>query len=84
MRALALIRCFEIIGEAAVAVSAETKDANPQVPWRPMIAVRNRLIHAYFAIDFTVVLETAHHDLPPLIAAVEAIVTADFEAPSGL
>ena len=77
MRALALTRCFEIIGEAAVSLSAETKASQSQVPWRLLVAMRNRLIHAYFDVDLTVLLDTAHQDLPPLIAEVEAILAGD-------
>jgi uncharacterized protein with HEPN domain len=39
--------------------------------------MRNRLIHAYFDIDLDIVWNTVAHDLPPLIAALEALATAD-------
>lgn len=82
MRTLALTRCFEIIGEAAAAVSAETRDAHPQIPWRILIAMRNRLIHAYFDVNLMVVLDTAHHDLPPLIVSLETLLAgASFPPP---
>ena len=44
---LALVKCIEIIGEAAK-VSAETRASAPQTPWSDIIGMRNRLIHAYF------------------------------------
>ena len=74
MRALALTRCVEIIGEAASSVSSEYKVAHPELPWRIMAAMRNRLIHAYFDVDLKVVLATAHQDLPPLIALLDQLL----------
>lgn len=52
---LALLRALEILGEAASRVSAETREANPQIPWREVVSTRNRLIHAYFDIDLDIV-----------------------------
>ncbi len=72
MRTLALTRCFEIVGEAAVAVSPETKEAHPDIPWRTLIAMRNRLIHAYMSVDTAILLSTTHHDLPLLVDALSA------------
>jgi len=45
MLELALIRLVEIIGEAATRVGSEMKSSNPQVPWREIIGMRNRLTH---------------------------------------
>ena len=49
--ALAIVKCIEIIGEAAARVTAETRDAHPEVPWKAIVGMRNRLIHGYFEID---------------------------------
>ena len=72
--ALALIRCIEIIGEAATRVSAELKIGHPEVPWADIIGMRNRLVHAYFEIDLVRVCDTLSADLPPLSRQLEAIV----------
>lgn len=82
MRALALTRCIEIIGEAASSVSPEYKAAHPELPWKVMTAMRNRLIHAYFEVDLKVILATAHHDLPPLVALLDQLL-ADVSEPPG-
>src|SRR4051794_6121099 len=58
MLLLALVKCIEIIGEAASRVSDELRDANPQIPWRQIIATRNRLIHGYFNINPRIVWNT--------------------------
>ena len=69
--ALAIIKDVEIIGEAASRVSAETRGRHRSIPWQPIIAMRNRLIHAYFDIDFDQVWSAVTLDLPPLIDALE-------------
>jgi uncharacterized protein with HEPN domain len=74
--ALALIRCIEIIGEAASRVSAEVKAGHPEVPWADIVGMRNRLVHAYFEIDLAMVCDTLTVDLPPLIAQLEATFTS--------
>jgi uncharacterized protein with HEPN domain len=71
---LALIRCIEIIGEAASRVGAELKAGHPEVPWADIVGMRNRLVHAYFEIDLARVCDTLAADLPPLIAQLEAIL----------
>jgi uncharacterized protein with HEPN domain len=72
MLARALVNCLEIVGEAASRVSAVTRSRIDAVPWRAIIGMRNRLIHAYFDIDKNIVWETVTSnltDLEPLLAA---------------
>jgi uncharacterized protein with HEPN domain len=64
MKVLAVVRCFEIIGEAAAMVSEETKLNNPLVEWRELKDFRNRLIHHYFGIDYETVWLIIKTDLP--------------------
>lgn len=71
--ALALVKCIEIVGEAASKVSEACRQAYPQVPWATIVAMRNRLIHAYFDIDLDRVWDTITDDLPPLLAKLEQI-----------
>jgi uncharacterized protein with HEPN domain len=73
---LALVKCIEIIGEAAAKVSAQTRASTPQIPWSDIIGMRNRLIHAYFDVDVNRVSDTLAHDLPPLIACLESVVAS--------
>lgn len=63
----AVIRWIQMIGEALTHVSAETRDANPAVPWREAAAMRNRTIHGYFDIDLDVVWSAAEVDIPSLV-----------------
>ncbi len=69
-----LVRCIEIIGEAAPGISQDCRDTNPGVPLREITAMRNRLIHGYFDIDLDRVWDTMQVDLPPLLSAIEDIL----------
>ena len=51
----AVIRNLEIIGEAANRVSSQTQELHPEIPWRQMIGMRNRLVHDYGHIDRAIV-----------------------------
>lgn len=72
--ARASARTIEIVGEAAAQVSRETREAFSEVPRREIVAMRNRLIHAYFDIDYEVSWKTLVEDLPPLSRQLEAIL----------
>jgi uncharacterized protein with HEPN domain len=71
---LSLVRLLEIIGEAARGISQEFRDSHPALPWKTMIGMRDRLIHAYFDVNLDVVWQTVTEDLPPLIAQLKKIV----------
>ncbi len=60
----AVIRKLEIIGEAARYVPDWIRERYPDVPWRSMIGMRNRLIHAYFGVDYKLVWDTIKVELP--------------------
>lgn len=69
--AAALERFVEIIGEAASRVSDERKAAAPDIPWRQIVGMRNRLIHGYGAVDRDVLWDVVHDDLPDLAAKLQ-------------
>ena len=62
--ASAVIRKFEIIGEASRNIPDEVKMKHPEVPWKEMSGMRDRLIHAYFGVDYTLVWFTVKNRLP--------------------
>lgn len=72
MRSRAVVKSIEIIGEAASQVSQATRDQLTAIPWRDVITMRHRLVHAYFDIRYDVVWSTVYDDLPPLVTALEA------------
>ncbi|TAJ12771.1 MAG: DUF86 domain-containing protein [Planctomycetota bacterium] len=74
LQTLGIIRLLEVIGEAANAVSAQFKAAHPEVPWRQMVGLRNRLIHAYFDVNLDIVWDTMQGDIPALIRVLEPLV----------
>jgi len=71
--ALALVKTIEIIGEAAIKVTPETRDLLPEIPWPAVVAMRHRLIHAYYEIDLDRVWDTVTEDLPPLVRALSEV-----------
>ena len=71
---LSLVRLLEVIGEASRGISREFREAHPEVAWKKMIGMRDRLIHGYFDINLDVVWQSVTEDLPPLIAQMEKIV----------
>lgn len=70
-----VIREFEVLGEAAGKVSQKTKELYPQLPWRQLVGMRNRLIHAYFDIDHDVVWKTVKNYLPSFQRQLEEIIS---------
>jgi uncharacterized protein with HEPN domain len=70
----AILRCFDVIGEAARAMSPEAKAAYPAIPWPFMVGMRNRVIHEYHRVDLAMVYRTVRDDLPGLIGQVRAIL----------
>jgi uncharacterized protein with HEPN domain len=70
----AVIRNLEIIGEAAGKLPSEFKKKHPQVPWRKMIGLRNRVAHEYFGIDIEILWTTIHYDLPYLKKEVKKLI----------
>lgn len=74
--ALALVRLIEIVGEAAKNVSAPTRDAHPDLPWREMAGARDRLIHGYHDVDLDQVWVIVSQDLPVLVAQLEHLLAA--------
>lgn len=68
---LAVVKCVEIIGGAAAHVSPEAQAELPELPWSEMVAMRHRLVHAYYDINLDVVWSTEREDLPPLADALQ-------------
>lgn len=77
MLALALIKELEIIGEAANNISDDYQNRYPNIPWKDMIGMRNRLVHAYFGINYDIVWQTVTESLPVLLVEVEAIIESE-------
>jgi uncharacterized protein with HEPN domain len=70
----AVVRNFEIIGEAAGRLSPNLRDA-ADVPWAKVIAVRNRLIHGYWNVDPRLLWDVIEHEFPVLNDAVKTLLS---------
>ena len=69
----AVIRNFEIIGEAAKNIPAEITERYPGVPWNEMYSLRNRISHAYFGIDYEIIWDIITNYLPENKSQIEKI-----------
>jgi uncharacterized protein with HEPN domain len=69
----AVLRNIELIGEAATHIPEGIRAANPQIPWRLVIATRNRLIHGYLGIDDDVVWTITSKDIPALLVQLRGL-----------
>jgi uncharacterized protein with HEPN domain len=63
----AVIRNFEVIGEAGRYIPEEIKARYPDIPWKEMIGMRNIMIHGYFGVNITILWQTILEDLQPLV-----------------
>ncbi|CAG0942974.1 hypothetical protein BROC_02086 [Candidatus Brocadiaceae bacterium] len=61
-----VIRQLEIIGEATKNLSQEIREKHPDIPWKDITGMRDKLIHQYFGVDMAGVWDTAEQDLPTL------------------
>lgn len=71
----AVVRNLEIIGEACNAIPKKIQNANPQIPWKQIIGLRNILIHQYFGIDINAVWQTIEIYLPELEKKLKELST---------
>jgi len=70
----AVIRALEIIGEASKKIPETTKRQNPDLPWREMAGIRDKLIHEYFGMNLQVVWNTVNEDIPRLKPGISAML----------
>lgn len=73
----AVVRNIEVIGEATKNLSPEIRDANPDIPWKRIAGMRDRVIHAYFGVDLDLVWEVVEDHLPALLARVVQLLDTD-------
>ena len=69
-----IMRLVEILGEAARHLSDDFKTSHPEIPWRQIIGMRNRMVHAYVRVISAKVWEVVEHEIPSLIALLEPLV----------
>ena len=70
----AVIRKFEIIGEATKNIPQKIRKNHPDIPWQEMAGMRDKLIHFYFGIDYNLVWQTIKNRLPKVKAKIKKIL----------
>ena len=70
----AVIRNFEIIGEAAKNLPGHIKDNNPDLPWEEMYLLRNKVSHEYFGIDYEIIWDVCVNHLPENKLQIQSII----------
>ena len=79
----AVVRSLEVVGEAAAQISQPYRDAHSEVSWPKIVGMRNRLVHAYFEVDYEVVTKTVKQDLPSLIETLKKLIKEKEKSVSG-
>ncbi len=70
----ALAKAVEVVGEAASRVSRTLRDAHPEIPWRDIVGMRNRLVHDYRNIDLEVLWSVVTNELHPLVERLTSLL----------
>jgi len=70
----AVIRSLEVIGEAAKKIPEDVRKRYPDIPWKRMAGMRDRLIHEYHGVDLEIVWVVVKEELPPVRALVEKVL----------
>jgi uncharacterized protein with HEPN domain len=71
---LALVQLVEIVGEASKQVSADFRQAHPELPWSKAAGMRDKLIHGYDVMDIAIVYRTVKEDLPALVKQIDLLI----------
>lgn len=73
----AVVRNFEVIGEATKSIPGDFKTRRPEVPWKTLAGLRDKLIHFYFGIDYKIVWDIIKKELPKLKRQIEDLLKAE-------
>lgn len=74
----AVLHYLTVIGEAMNRLSLELRAKYPEVPWTQIVAVRNRIVHAYFDLDWRILWTSAVDEIPKLREQIVRILEAEF------
>lgn len=67
----AVVRNFEIIGEASKSLSNRIKSSSPEIPWKDVTGMRNKITHEYFGVDLEIIWKAILEDLPAFKKAIK-------------
>jgi uncharacterized protein with HEPN domain len=71
---LAMVRLVEVVGEAANRVTTSKQEAHPEIAWREIVSMRNRIIHGYDTVDLDILWSVIQDDLPRLVEQLRAAI----------
>ena len=74
-------RALEVVGEAAKHVPSSIREMDPEVPWKEMAGMRDKLIHAYETVDVELVLKTVRERIPAVEPRIRAVLDRLRESP---
>ena len=74
----AVLHHLTVIGEAVSHLSDELRERHTQVPWKKIVAIRHRIVHAYFDLDWQILWDAAIGDIPELRQQLAEILKAEF------
>lgn len=80
----AVVKCLEIIGEAAYMLTLEFKEAHPDTPWQVIIKMRHVLVHGYYSIQMPIVWDIVNNDFAVLRPQIERYIeeeSKEFSSP---
>jgi uncharacterized protein with HEPN domain len=69
----AVIRNLQVMGEATKKLSMQLREVHPQIPWREMAGMRDKIIHEYFGINYDIVWTVASQEVPQLFPQIMQI-----------
>ncbi|MGA9626384.1 MAG: HepT-like ribonuclease domain-containing protein [Bryobacteraceae bacterium] len=67
-----------MIGEAVNRLSPKLRERHPEVPWQQIVAIRHRIVHAYFDLDWQILWDASTDDIPGLRKQISAILENEF------
>jgi len=73
-RKRAFVRSIEVIGEATKYIPENLRDEYPQIQWRSIAGMRDRLIHSYFGIDYDIVWDVLRNHIPVLAETIDIML----------
>ena len=74
----AVLHHLTVIGEAVSRLSPELRERHPEVPWKQIVAIRHRIVHAYFDLDWQILWDASRDDIPGLRKQISAILEDEF------